>query len=313
MATSKPTTKAKTKTTKKKPAARAAAKTTKKSVATTAAKTTKAKKPAVKATAKATKPATTGKLAFLKRPHVAFGGVFAVAAILAGVLMNNFSAQVLLGHLAKDELASRTTTVLAPAAHILYEVEIRWVLVALLAFAAVFSVLRGTRLKAKDDAGIKAGVQPLRWIDFAVSGALAFEIAALLNGLQDAAALKFGMVFIVLAAVTSWLFERENAVTGKPSKSLYVISLLAVLLPLAILASTIYASYVYGIVRSPWWAYTAAAVVAVTLIRTVRLQWTALGAQGKALNYAALDKKYNLLSVVSKVALAVVLIVGLYK
>lgn len=316
MATSKSTSKAKTKTTKKKPTVKAAAKTTK-STAVKAKKTTakkvpaKAKKPVAKAAV--TPATTTGRFAFVKRPHVLFGGSLAILAVAAGFFVNTFSAQVLLGHLAKDELASRAGTVLAPAAHVLYDVEIRWLLVALLSITAVFAILRGTRLKAKDDAGVAAGVQPLRWIDFAITGALSFEIVALINGLQDVVALKLSLAFIILAAVFAWLFERENAATGKPSKSLYLTSLAAVALPIILLATTIGATYVYGIVRSPWWAYAAAVVVAIALVKTVRLQWTTLRAQGKKLDYVALDRKYNILSVVSKVALAAVLIIGLYK
>lgn len=310
MATSKPTTKAKTKTSKKKPAVKAAAKTTKKSVATKAKKTT-AKKPAVKVAAKATKPVvTTGKLAFLKRPQVVHGVILAAVAALAGVLINTFSAQVLLGHLAKDELASRAGTVLAPAAHVLYDVEIRWLLVVLLAFGAVFAVLRGTRLKAKDEAGLAARVQPLRWIDVAVTGALSFEIVALLNGLQDAVALKLAMVSILLAAYFAWIYEREQAATGKPSRAILIASQVTTWIPILVLATTMLGSYVYGVVRSPWYAYAAAVVLTIGLAATPRnlKKLTGIGKSG----YAAFDKLLNTQSLILKVVFAAVLIIGLY-
>lgn len=226
--------------------------------------------------------------------------------------MNTASAQVLLGHLAKDELASRAGTVLAPAATALYEVEFRWLLVALLVAAAVIAVLRGTRYKALEDAGIKNRVQPLRWIEFAVTGALAFEIVALLNGLQDAVALKLGMLSIVLAALLAWLFERENAATGKPTKSIYVASALAVTFPVLALLVTMYGTNVYGMERSPWYAYAAAAVVSAGLLLTVRSVRNAFKVRNGAHDYASVDRNYTRISVATKVALAVVLIVGLY-
>lgn len=319
MAKSTTTTKAKTNTTKKKTAVKSATKTTK-------ATTSKSKKPVAKAaakttssakTTKATKSATASKaastrLSLFKRPQILIAGLYAALAVAAGLLMNTASAQVLLGHLAKDELASRAGTVLAPAATSLYEVEFRWLLVALLVAAAVIAVLRGTRYKALEDAGIKARVQPLRWVEFAVTGAIAFEIAALLNGLQDAMALKLSMLSIVLAALLAWLFERENAATGKPTKSIYVASALAAALPVVALLVTMYGTYVYGMERSPWYAYAAAAVVSLGLLVTVRSVRNAFKTHNGAHDYVFVDRNYNRISVVTKVALAVVLIVGLY-
>jgi hypothetical protein len=315
MAKTTTTTKAKTKTTKKKPTVKAAAKTTKSSA-------TKAKRTTAKAAVKSTKTVksaksnaakkvvrktSNSKFAFLRRGQVLLGGLFAALAVAAGFFMTNDSAQVFVGHLAKDELASRAGTVLAPAAHVLYEVEFRWLVVALLVVSAVIAILRGTRYKVIEDAGIKYRVQPLRWIDFAITGALAFEIAALLNGLQDAVALKASMVSIGLAALFAWVYERENAATGKPARVSYIASVIAVLVPVFALLATMVATNVYGVVRSPWYAYAAAAVVSISLLWTVRKQLTA-----SASNYFFTDRSYNRVSVLTKVTLAVILIAGLY-
>ncbi len=316
MAKTTSTTKAKTNTSKKKPTPKTAVKKTK-AVATKATKTTT--KTTVKTTkSNATKSKVTisqkaNRFELLKRPHVLAGGLFAALAVAAGFLINNTSAQVLLGHLSKDELASRSGAVFAPAVHVLYEVEFRWLLVVLLAIAAVIAVLRGTKYAAREAAGIKARVQPLRWIDFAITGSLAYGIVALLNGLQDAVALKYGAISIILAAFLAWLFERENAATGKPARATYVASAVAVVIPVIMLATTMYATYVYGMVRSPWYAYVAAAVVSVSLLLTVRSTWTTFKRRNGAQNYYFVDRNYNTISTVSKVALAVVLIVGLYK
>lgn len=315
MAKSTTTTKAKTKTTKKKAPAKAAAKTTKKTTTKKAAKpTAKAKvttKPvAAKASATA-KPTSSAATSLFKRPQVLLAGLYAVLAVLSGLLMNTASAQVLLGHLAKDDLASRTGTVLAPAATVLYEIEFRWLLVVLFGVAAVIALLRGTKYYARELAGVKAKVQPLRWVEFAITGALAFEVAALLNGLQDFAALKLAMGSIIIAALLAWVFERENAATGKPARATYVASAVAVALPVIALLITMYATYVYGMERSAWYAYAAAAVVAVSLLWTIRLQQSSLrkaGAQG----YYFIDRRYNQISALTKVLLAVILIVGLY-
>lgn len=238
--------------------------------------------------------------------------VFALLAVLAGYFVNTDSVQVLMGHLAKDELASRTGTVLAPAAHALYEVEFKWLLVTLLATAAIIAFLRGTRYYAQEQAGIKARVQRSRWIDFGITGALMFEIVALMNGLQDAVALKLSIVSILVAAYLAWVYERENAVTNKPSRSIYGATLVLIVLPVVVLAATMASTYFYSDVRSAWYAYAAAAVVGLGLILTVRMLNSAKNRSSVGDYYFA-DRNYNILSAGTKVALAAVVITGLLK
>lgn len=312
MAKTTTTTKAKTKTTKKKPATKAAAKTTK-----TVAKTKKVTKATTKTTkstikaASAPKPASTNKVvAVLQRPQVLLGGLFAALAVAAGFLMNTTSVQILLGHLTKDELASRAGTVLAPAAHVMHEVEFRWLLVGFLVLAAVLAVLRGTRYKAIEDAGVKNKVQPLRWVDYALTGAVVFSIAGLMNGVQDFVALKISAISIIVAAYLAWVFERENAANGKPTRSVYIASAVLTAAPVAFLVVTMLATSLYGMVRSPWYAYVAALIAAVYLLMTTRMQWKAYK---NKYDFVFVNRNFNRLAVVSKLALALVLIIGLYK
>lgn len=315
MAKSTTSTKAKTKTTKKPATRSAGAKTTNAAAKTRAAKktpkakatkTTAAKKTTVKAEVK--KPVVTRTGA--NRAMLLVGLAFAVLAGLAGFFMKGNSVQVFLGHLTKNELASSAGTVFVSAAHPLYEIEFRWLLVVLLGVSAIFAVLRGTRWQAREIAGVKAGVQPTRWIDFAVTGALMFEIVALLNGLQDVVALKFGVLSVALVAYFAWMYERENAATGKPAHASLIGAQLAALAPVVMLAVTLYGTYVYGMVRSPWYAYAALVVFVLWLVSVVvRLKRSV--AAGKQ-NYLSADNAYNVASALAKVALAVVLIVGLY-
>jgi hypothetical protein len=313
------TSKAKTKTSNKKPATKRAVRSTKAAAKTrkpaskVAAKSVKkpAKVSAKSVAAASSKSSLSGRFSFLRRGQIRLAAVYTALAVAAGFLMNTSSAQVLLGHLAKDELESRSGTVLAPAVHALYEVEFRWLLVALLVASAVIAILRATRYYRLEQAGSVSGAQPLRWVEFAITGALAFEIVALLNGLQDAAALKLAMVSIAVAALLAWSFERENSTTTKPARLTYVTSAIAVAIPVIALLITMYGTYVYGMERSPWYAYAAAAVVGLGLLVTVRSVWNNFKV-GKTLDAVRINRNYNRVAVLSKVALAVILIVGLY-
>lgn len=319
MAKTTSTTKAKTKnsTAKKKPVVKASTKSTKTTVkAKTTTKKTVAKSAPVKVTPKVAETAATKNskrvsttTPLLNRVQVLLGIAFAGLAALAGFFMNNESAQVLLGHLTKDELASKSGAVLAPAAHVLYEVEFRWLLVAMLSVAAILALLRGTRYLAKEESVVANKVAPLRWVDYAVTSVFAFTVAGLLNGLQDVVALKIGAISLVVAAYLGWVYERENAATGKPAKSVYIASMVLTVVPVLALLVTMFATWMYGMVRSPWYAYAAAAVFVLSVLITTRMQW-----RNKAvLNYVLLDRGYNRLAVLTKVAFAAILIAGLYK
>ncbi len=262
--------------------------------------------------AKVSKPAGS-RFAFLERTQVTIGAIFSLLAVLAGYFVNTDSVQVLMSHLAKDDLASRAGTVLAPAASVLYEVEFRWLLVTLLVTAAVIAFLRGTRYNATEQLAVSSRTSKARWIEFGITGALAFEIVALLNGVQDAVALKVSLVSILVAAYLAWLYEREHAVTGKASKSLYSGALVLVAVPVLALVATMASTYFYAEVRSGWYAYAAAAVVSFGLIFMVRTARRVVLTKSAPQHAYFVNRKYTLISVVTKVALAVVIITGLLK
>ena len=321
MATTTTKSKAKTKTTKKPAAKAASAKTASatKTVKTTAkasaskAKTVKktvAKKPAAKAPAKVAVNKVVATTSGRNNTFLMFGAIFALLAGFAGYFMKLDTVQLFLGHLTKNELASSAGAVLVSAAHPLFEIEFRWLLVVLLGVSAVFAIVRGTRWQAREIAGVKAGVQPTRWIDLAITGALIFQIVALLNGLQDVVALKFGALSIALLAYFAWMYERENAATGKPARASLIGAQLAALVPVVMLGATLYGTFVYGAVRSPWYVYAALAAFVLWLLATVTtLKRTP---QVGKHNYLSVDTAYNVQAVVIKVVLAVILIVGLY-
>ena len=325
-------TQAKTKTTNKNRAVKSTAKATK--PAAKAARTTKAtasktvKKPVTKVPAKTTKSTikaaeaprvakvNNGVTPLLNRIQVQLAIIFAVLAGLAAYFVSTTSVQVFLGHLTKDELASTTGTVLAPAAHVLYEVDYRWLIVGFLVLSAVIALLRGTKYLATESTSVANKANTLRWIDYALTSAVAFSIVALLNGVQDLIALKLCAIAIIVAAYLAWVFEREKSVTNKPTRSIYVVSALLTVIPVLFLVVTMISTYVFGTdgasvaVRSPWYAYAAAAVVSISLLATTRMQWNGFK---KSYDFAFLNRNFNRLSVVTKLLLAVILIAGLQK
>ncbi len=247
MATRTTTTKAKPKT--KKVSAKRTAANAKSAVVTKEVKSTKV--------AKVTKqPRVKASLAtVLRRIYALSAGLFLVLAAVAGTMMKPDSYQVTLGHLGKDELASKTNTVFAHADHGLFDVEIRWVLVGLLIASAIVPLLYLTRYAGRHKRGVKEGILPLRWLDGAITGAVMVEVVALLSGVRDLSVLIVVGALIVIAAVLNWLSERQVSIVSRPSKIAYTTSVVSVVLAGLLLASYAVSTWVYGMVRSPWYVY----------------------------------------------------------
>jgi hypothetical protein len=316
MATKKSTTKAKTKTTNSKTPAQ---KTVAAKAKTSASKTkTTAKKPAVKpakvVSAKQTKTsrfATAGTTLFsLRRLHIFSIVVFAALAVAAWMLMGNTSSELTVGYLAKDELA--TGTVLAPAVHTLYDVEIRWIVVGISLLSAVLPLLYVTKFERRYGEALKnTRMVPWRWIDFGITMGLILETVALLGGVHDLFVLKLVGGLMVVTCLLGLIAERQNNTAAKPVWSAFYVSLVSGILPWIVIAAYAVSTVVYGSVWSPWYVYAlyAATVIGFSLIGLNKKKQ--LKGTGKWQNYFFVERNYAVLGLLTKAAFAVILIVGL--
>jgi hypothetical protein len=296
--TTKKSPKAKTKTTK-------AASTTKKS---------SVKKTAPKATASkaSTKVSSVRKvevtLGSLRRLHLVSVGLFTLLAVAAGFMMNSATQQLTLGHLTKDELASTTSTVLAPAVQPIYDVEVRWLVVGVLALSIVMPLLYLTKLKGRySDYLTRSRMLPLRWIDFAVTGALMTEVAALLSGVSDIPTLKLMGGLVATTAVLGLIAERQNNAADRPVHSAYYTGLFTGLLPWVAIGAYAVSTVVYGTASVPWHVYALYAALLGGFLLQARNQHMEFG-HG---NYLIVERNYTVISALTKLAFAVILIVGL--
>jgi hypothetical protein len=337
MARTTSNSKAKTKTTKKSANAKAAMRTNKsnKKLAETKAvkpvvisKSTKSVKPAVPvaaikearaAKAEATKETKVKRVtreltaATLRRWHGVSAAIFAVLAVAAGSVMKPEAYPITLGYLAPDALLSTKTTVFAPAYHVLYDLEMRWAVVAILLLSAVFSLLRMTRLSATETRGRTVRILPWRWVDWAITGAAMVGVTALVNGAHDAVTIKLLGIVTIFSVVFAWLAERESAGTGRVVKATAWASFFSVLVVLLSLAAYALGTPVYGMVRAPWYTY---ALVAGTVVAALAIGWNLLNslrATGKWANYLYVERNYLLFNLLAKASFALILIVGLYK
>jgi len=304
--TTKKSTKAKTKTAKAKTtkSKTTTAKATKKTVAKTSVKET----PVKSASAKTQKNISSG---LLQKIYAASIAVYLALAGAAYFLMNTTASPLSVGYWTNDELASTTQTVFAPATQSVWDVQYRFIVIAVALISTIVPILYLTRLKKQQKIGIKARVMPLRWIDMAIVSALMLETVALLSAIQDIGTVKLIGAFMVVTCILGWMAERRTARDGAPATAKYYLAAVTGTLPWIVIAIYAVSTYVFGALRSPWYVYAlyVAVLGAGVLIATHQLK--ALKGEGALKNYEVVERNYSVLSLVTRTIFAVILIVGL--
>lgn len=307
MATRKSTT-PKTKTTKKRTTKPAAAKARTSKVST--------KVTAVKAVAKQAPKVRSSRLAFLtlERIWIAAAVLSLGLAVAAAFLMQPGSYTVTQTHLTSDALLSQNGTAFVSASRAVIDLQLRWMLVALLVVSSVLPILYLTRLKDFYTRQIaKRRVLIPRWIDLAVTSSLMVYIIALLVGYQDMATLKLMGTALVATAGLGWIAEQQNEAARQPIWSAFGLSLFTGAMPWFMIGTAKVSTLLFGDVRSPWYVYALCLTTLAGFILVALNQYNQHRRVGDWKNYAVVERNYALISTVTKLAFAVILIVGLAK
>jgi hypothetical protein len=292
--------------TKKSSSTKAKIKTTKK---TTSVAKTSTKSAQIKA------PLKSVNIMKLRSLHMMSAGVFILLAVLAGFLMGNDSHQLTIGYLSKDILAA-DKSVLAPAIRSILDVEVRWLLVVIMALSAVLPLLYVTRWEQKYiQAVTKSRTVSWRWFDFGITAALMVEVVALLSGITDIAVLKLIAGLIALSLGLGWIAERQNNVSDRPAWAAYAAGLVAGVLPWVPITVAAIATVVYGSAWSPWYVYALYAVTIAGSVGIACIQSTNYRRRLAAWqqNYLIVERNYLAVNLLTKAAFGLVLIIGLLK
>lgn len=244
--------------------------------------------------------------------HIVSAVVYVLLAVAAGLVMTDTSFQLTIGHLARNDILSAETTVFAPAVRAVYDIQLRWVLMAVMLLSAIGPVLYATKLEKRYTQYLQqTRMQPYRWFDLGVTGALMMEAIALLSGVNDVMVLKLmgGTVFVT--AMLALVAERQNNVAAKPVWSAYLTSIFSGILPWFVVASAAVGTVVWGGVRAPWYVYALYAAFAggwILIALNERKQYQKTGAWA---DYLTVERNYAALGLATKVAFAAIMIAGL--
>lgn len=238
--------------------------------------------------------------------------LFALLAVAAGFVMNNASHQITVGHLTQDALVNVEQTAFAPAVRVIYDVEIRWLVVATMLLAVVLPFLNTGRLESAYQKYAKnTRMMPFRWVDIGVTGALMTGTVALLSGVTDLFVLKLIGWTVITSALLGLIAERQNNQATRRVRSAYATGVLVGALPLLLIGGYTVSTIVHGAIRSPWYVYAAFATLVVGYVLVALSQHKQFARVGVWANSLQVERNYVAVSVVTKAVFAIVLIVGL--
>lgn len=249
--------------------------------------------------------------ALFQRLHATSALVFLGLAAAVIYVVKPWIFSINVGFLTKDALRSNSTTVFVPGQHTVYDLDVRWAVVAMLLVSALFAVLRTTKLQSYEDRGLRSRVQPLRWVDGAITGALMVMVSALLLGMQELPGLKLVGSLAAFSLVMAWIAERENAGNEGFIKGTFIASIVSGFLSLSTLVCYAIMTSVYGMVRASWHVYAVMGIVLVAALLVAVVQYRSLRRIKASANYMTVERNYLLINLVSKVSFAAVLIIGL--
>ncbi|MEK7602667.1 MAG: hypothetical protein AAB459_00285 [Patescibacteria group bacterium] len=239
--------------------------------------------------------------------------IYIGTAIAAWFMMASTTFPLTLSHRTKNILASQNSTVFSPAFHVIYDIQLRYCIIATLIILALFAAASALKMPKEYAQAVAKKVNPWRWITIGITGAIFVNIVSLLNGLSDIAAIKFSSFIVFLAAIVAWQVERQHVVGGKAPKITGQLSILLAFLPWVTILGAMFGTYFYGLVRSPWYVYAGSAVFLIATFDVILNSIMYFKAKKNWKNYSFIDRNAQLTVFFAVIVLSVILISGLPK
>lgn len=223
------------------------------------------------------------------------------------------SAPIVATYLTKDTLASGVAgqTVLAPAAHLLFNLNIAYVVAAFLFVAAIMRCLMASRLRPHYEKDIKTGTHCLRWVEAAVAGGLMLVALGLASGVYNLTDLV--MLFAVTAGsfvLVATIVRADMVAAGKFPVVYRAVAGLLLLVAFLVVLWHLIAANVFGSSDISLYVYIALAVTFVLFVLNAVSQALQHVKHGKKVDRYHGEKLYMVLSFADKTLLAWLLFVG---
>jgi hypothetical protein len=185
----------------------------------------------------------------LKKWHLSLVVISAIegGAILILSAAHTFSVNSLF--VTTDSLQTRLTgeAVSTPALHQLFTVNLVGPVAALFFVTAVIHLLLATVCRIRYEAWLKKGINPLRWLEYALNGGIMFVIIGLLVGVYDIASLLLLITMAIVIGLYGFVLESIGPQLKRNSILLLnSIGFIALAMPWVVLALYVLAANIYG-------------------------------------------------------------------
>lgn len=245
-----------------------------------------------------------------KRWHMVLSAVFAVQAVAILLFGAAHDVPIMAAYLIKDTLQSQLMhqTVLAPAVHQLFMLNIAYVLATLLFVMAVFHAVSATVLRANYEAALKQRSVRMRWIIYGAALALMMAATALATGMCALdtllALLAFGLLVGVAGLVGEVLGAQPAKRDGQLHSAVCAATIVAAVLPLLMIIVFAAATGLYGNSTVQVLVYGMLATVYVWVATVAGNMYLLRKKVGKWATYAYGERWYLILAVVFQSLLA---------
>lgn len=234
--------------------------------------------------------------------------------MLAGMvvfMMNPLYHVLSLSHVTNDALLSVNETVFVPAEKVLFDFDLRWLLLAMIAASAIYSLLLLSRWRTSYEKAQTGRIYMWRWVFFAVTASIMVSVAAVLSGIEDLFTLKMAGWLMIFAMGLAWLSEVQHEKAGRPTGAPFWLALLSGLAAMSAAIGSLVGTTLFGMVRFPWYVYAVNAVVLLSFLFVLLNLRLVNRRAGQSNDYPFAERNYVLIFMLSQLVITAVAIAGL--
>jgi uncharacterized membrane protein (UPF0136 family) len=245
---------------------------------------------------------------FLKQQRLNFvlAALYAVQAIVIAFVGSTANYSIWFHFWAVDPLQTTAQhhTVLTSASHWWFDLNLHFVIVLVLLFAAAGHLLFATALRARYEQALSRRLQDMRWLAGTIIASLLLVAAALLLGVNDAGLLAALIGITVLNGLGTLAVEANQKLW--PWGLFVGVGVFAGLL---VVAQYVISGLLYGNTLA-WSTYAFVAVLAAGVVATLVNLWMQISSKDKWSDYVFAEMMYASIGFVGISACAWILFVG---
>lgn len=235
----------------------------------------------------------------------------AALALLVMLMVKPVYYALSLSFVTKDALLSDGQNVMVPAEKALLDLDVRWLLLAMILASGLYSILAITRWRASYEQAQTGRVYLWRWVILAITGAIMVKFASIVSGVEDIVTLKLASGMMVMAMAFAWLSERQNQKAGQLTTAPYWLALISGLVAMYAIIASLVGTMLFGMISFPWYVYALDAVLLVGFLLLIFNLRRSNRRVGKSSDYSFVERNYMIISLITQLVFLTVAIAGL--